>query len=120
VKIDKEKLENFAISTKDIINIPSKIMIEFLFNKAIDTFYKIYKEVNNTYGMIRNYGQKSRIVHYKESNILDQIINENDLVGMFIVIHNEMGDGMLSCKHFFKQNELNKSNAYNFFISNPF
>ena len=95
-------------------------MTEFFFQKAVDTFNKIHKEVDESYDAIKKSNKKSRIVYYKESDILNQIIKDNDLVGMFIVIHNEMGDGLLSCKNFFNTAELNKSNAYNFFVSNPF
>jgi hypothetical protein len=100
--------------------------ITFLFQQILAMFHKICAEVDEAYPKlmenptIKDGESKSRIVYYRDMNLLDRIIETNDLVGLIIVVQNEMGDGAHTCKHIFNNAKVDDSIAYQIIKENKF
>ena len=59
------------------------------------------------------------VEYYTRHGILDKVIKHNDIVGMIIVLTNEIGNGITAIGPLFMTDELDRSRVYKICKSNP-
>lgn len=98
--------------------------IGFIFSKLIDMFWAIRDEVIRLAAYYTRNGDMDAdtglVTYYTKHKILDKVIRHNDIVGMCIVLINEIGNGITAIGLIFTKDELNNSPVYKICKSNPF
>jgi hypothetical protein len=113
-----KKLRRFikkSLNTAQVISMPElEKLMRFLIHNLIRTFHIIRYEVEYYYPKITksfDYDEddSSRLVKYKESGLLDTIIEHNDLVGMTRVVYCEIESSYEAINLMFSRSETEKS-----------
>jgi len=95
--------------------------IRYIFSKLIDMFWAIRDEVIRlaAYYASTNDTDTGLVAYYTKHEILNKVIRQNDIVGMIIVLTNEIGNGITAIDPLFTANELKNSPVYKICKSNP-